>query len=425
LLSALPAKILDSDLVGAVCVLPTEEAEQVLRHLADAGLVLRLSSRPYFVVDPHRTPADQPQTADQEEPLRKWAEYYLAAATAAEQRLTPSHRSMPRTAQYISTAPAAMTGMSDVDLLDWLDHRSGELRSAVSAAHAAGWTDLTTQLADAMWPLLLRRRNTDLWLTVIGTHGLPAAQHEAARPGLSQEEAAVARRMVRRMLTTLGGGLRYVARLDDALQRYQEAFDSATADGHRRDQAQALDGIGAVHHSAGRPAQAIDPLTAALDIREVIGHSRGAALTRVRLGEVAADLGQYPQAVAHLLTARTGLLAEPDPYDAARALAILGHVHLLAGRLTEAEQHLTTALAEFDACGGSPWAARATEWLADVALERADTDAARALLAKARTLFADADRTSEVARVDQALQNLSAATTGAAQPPLSPPPTSA
>jgi tetratricopeptide (TPR) repeat protein len=332
---------------------------------------------------------------------------------------------MPRSPQYITSAPAAVTGMSDVDLLDWLDHRSGELRSAVSAAHALGWTDLTTQLADAMWPLLLRRRDTDLWLTVIGTHGLPAAQHEAARPGLSQEEAAVARRMVRRMLTTLGGGLRYAARLEEALRRYQEAFDSAAADGHRRDQAQALDGIGAVHHSAGRPTQAINPLTTALKIRDVIGYTRGAALTRVRLGEVAADLGQYPRAVDHLITARTALLAEPDPYDAARALAFLGHVHLLAGRLTEAEHHLTTALAEFDACGGSPWAARATEWLADVALERADTDTARALLAKARTLFADADRTSDVARVDLALQNLSAATTGPAQPPLSPPPTSA
>jgi tetratricopeptide (TPR) repeat protein len=298
---------------------------------------------------------------------------------------------MPRTPRYITSVPE-LEVLPDQDLLDWLDRRSADLQTAVAAVYTARRFDLTVQLVDALWPLLLRRRNTALWLTVVGAYGLPAAEKEAARTDLGEQQQAVARCMVRRMHTTLGGGLRDAGRLDEALEHYEQARHSALADDHLRDRAQALDGIGAVHQAAGRSQQALAPLDEALRIREEIRYSRGAALTRIRLGEAVTDLGRHREAVEYLLTARVALRQERDIYDAARALAFMGRTYLRAERWGEGDQHLVSALKEFDAAGAGLWAARTTEWRAEGAVQRGRSDAAKARYAKARALYAAAGR---------------------------------
>lgn len=413
-LGDLPAQVLDPHLAAAVCDLEATDAEQVMGELADAGRIVpspqrdgRNGTGAEYTLAQAREAAEPAPPAAREEPLRRWTEYLLAAATRAEQRLTPSHRTMPRTPRHVSDT-AAVTGLSDRDLLDWLQRRSIDFKSAIALAYSNRWYDMTVQVVDAMWPLLLRRRDLDLWVTVVGSYGLPAAKELAARPGLSPTEQAEAREMVRRMLTTLAGGLRNAGRIEEAQQRYQEALDGARADGHLRDQAQALNGLGGLHGQAGRHEEAVGLLVEALRIREEIGYTRGAALTRIRLGEIATDLDRHHQAIEYLVSARTVLLRldEPDPYDAARALALLGRVYLLAERFHQGENHMVNARIELEAAGALPWAARTFEWLADAARKQGHTGTARVRLTEARVLYARAHSPADLERVDQALVSL-------------------
>jgi tetratricopeptide (TPR) repeat protein len=414
-LRALPVRIeiLDPHLVSAICGLHLGDAGQVLRQLADAGLAepTRPASehaaaeyrlRPEAREEAAHSPIPE---ANSEELLRRWAEFYLAVATHAEARFTPAHRTMPRTPQHISAVPA-IEALPDGDLLDWLDRRSPDLQAAVAAVSAAGWSDVTVQLADALWPLLLRRSNSDLWLTVFGAYGLPAAENEAARTGVGDEERAVAGRMVRRMLTTLGAGLRDAGRAEEALSCFERARDSAVADDDPRDHAQALDGIGTFHQQAGHPDQALGPLGEALRIREEIGYSRGAALIRIRLGEALTALGRDSEALESFLTARRELLAVPDPFDAARALAFMGRLYLSAGHVSEGTEHLERAKEEFQAAGAGMWVARTTEWRAEAAVRGQSLGRARDLYRQARAQYTASGRDRDAARMDQRLASL-------------------
>lgn len=413
-LGTLPAQVVDAHLLAAVCDLEVPDAEQVLGELCAAGYASPLPQRAEHhgaagdhQMAPGRGTWGQEPPAVQQQALRRWMEYLLAAATHAEQHLTPSHRTMPRTPRYIPIDHApSVEGLSDQGVLDWLERRSQDLESAVAAACAVGWTDLAVQLPDAMWPLLLRRRNLDLWLTVIGDYGLPAARQEAGRSDLDAEAQAAAREMVRRMLTKLGDGLRSADRAGEARPYLNEALESARADGHLRDQSQALDGIGAIDRHAGLHDQAITALEEALRLREQIGYTRGAALTLIRLSEVATDEGRYDQAIDYLLHARSTLIAEPDPYDAARALALLGHVCLLAGRPHDAETHLLTARQEFEGRGSLPWAARTSEWLAEAAQYSGDVNRARDHLNDAHIMYSQTHNPDGIARVTAALGSL-------------------
>nr|WSX75830.1 tetratricopeptide repeat protein [Streptomyces sp. NBC_00899] len=403
-LCAVHARVVDAHQVAAVCELEVPDAQQVMEDLADAGYTSPLPQRTEhdaaadYELAPAPAASEPEPIAGQQQFQRRWIEYLLAAATHAEKQLTPSHRTMPRTPRYVSRAPS-VEGLSDQDLLDWLERRSHDLEQALAGARAAGWTDLAVQLADAMWPLLLRRRDLDLWLRVIRDHGLPAARDEALRPDLDAAGQAAAREMVRRMLTTLAGGLRTADRTDKARPYLREALAAARDDRNLRDQAQALDGLGAIDRQAGRYDHAIPALEEALQLRKQIGYTRGAALTRIRLSEVATDQGRYDQAIEHLRHARSTLLAEPDPHDAARALALLGHVYLLADRPQDAETHLRQARQEFQATGSLPWAARTSEWLANAAQYSGDVNSARDHLNDARICYFQSHSVDDLARV--------------------------
>jgi tetratricopeptide (TPR) repeat protein len=407
LLGTLPARTFDPDVVAAVCAVDRAEGTRLLEQLLAAELVQDQRSDDQreagaelecgfhdLVADLARQQADADPPAAREEARRRWVEWYLFTTTQAEGLLTPNHRSLLRSPIYVLDGRALFDGMPGPGVLAWLERRRGELLEAVRTAATAAWDDMTWQLTDAMWPLFLRGRHTEDWISVHEEYGLPAAERSGDP------------HVVRRMLTTLGGGLRDAGRYDQALIRYEQALASARQDAHRRDEAQALDGIGACHQQAGRPDQAVPPLLEALSIREEIGYDRGTGLTQIRLGEAFADQGELHQALDHLVKARIILLEIRDPYEAARALALLGRTHIRDGHVTAGEIHLRQAESEFAREGSHHWRARTLEWLGEAARDDNRPEEALGLFTASRELYATVSSPRDISRLDAALHGL-------------------
>lgn len=382
-----PLTVLNGPVAAAACAVGPEEGDRLLDDLAEVSLLEDLGPdgttglgryRFHDLVRAHagQLAAATEDPADRRETVRRVVDHYLAVATAAEELLTPSHRSLrrdyahpPRHRPPFDTAAGALA---------WLDAERFHLMAALRTAAEHGWDATAWQLADAMWPLFLRLRPYDLWVEAHEI-GRAAALRAGDRPGLS------------RMLTSGGVGLRNAGRSDEAVEWFAEAVRGARTDGDRKAEAQALHGLGQSHLLAGRLDRATGFLTEALALREAIGYRRGAAMTRICLADAALAAGRPRQALAPLAEARAELLAVADPYDAARALAFLGLALARAGtRHTggeDAETVLRQALDEFAAAGSVHWQGRVLEMLGETADLRGDPAAARDLYERSLALY--------------------------------------
>lgn len=411
LLGQLPGRILTPGLVAAVCATDHTRAGVLLTGFMAAGLVqdlrthqerdagLAVTCALYDAVaaNARRWAQDTESPADRETALRRWVEWYLLAATAAEGRLSPDHRTMPRTPRLIIAVPGPglFDQVSEQEVVEWLERHRSDLLVAIAAAHAAGWVDLAWQLTDATQPLWVRRRHLDDWISVHTLHGLPAAEQDG-QP-----------RAVRRMLTTLAAGLCSAGVHDQALARYQQAANLARSAGDQRDLARSLHGIGDAHHQGGhRDDAALPPLNQALTISEAIRDTHGAALTRILLGNIAAGRRDWFTAHTFLARARAGLLTAPDPYNAARALAFLGRARARCGYYDAGIGELEQAHHEFGETGAHHWSARTQEWRGEAARDQHRMEDARLWFTAARTRYAALHSLPDVKRLDEQLNGL-------------------
>ncbi|NUS12822.1 MAG: tetratricopeptide repeat protein, partial [Streptomyces sp.] len=368
-LGLLPMTGFGPDLAAAACDLPDDTARSLLDELVDASLLEELGPDRYRFHDLVRLHAAQRAVAEdpaaaRSDTVRRALDWYLWTATRARALLAPAHRRLRR--DYLRTPRGTAPFADAAEALGWLDAERLHLMAAVRTAAENGWDDTAWQIVDSMQPIWVRLRPADMWV-------------EAHRIGLAAATRAGRRGAAIRMLTTGGGGLCNAGRFDEAAQWFTRARDAAVEADDPRAQAQALHGLGQAHQFGGRPEAAADHYRRALELRETIGHTRGAALSRLSLGELAIDAGEPHEAVALLTRARADLLAVPDPYDAARALAFLGLAHAAAGAdgAALAERELLRAVDELEACGAVHWQARALEMLGTTAERRGDIRQAR------------------------------------------------
>ncbi|WP_312024644.1 tetratricopeptide repeat protein [Streptomyces sp. WAC 06783] len=409
LLSLPPLTVLTGPLVAAACAVPPSEADRLLDDLAEAHLLEDLGPddvtraarfRFHDLVRLHAAQCAQREetAAVRDRTVRRALEWYLATATAARALLSPTHRRLRRDYMFPARPPAfADAGAA----LRWFDTGRGELMAAVRTAADRGWHSVTWQLVDSLQPLFLRLRPYDLWI-------------EAHRLGLEAARRAGHPQGVSRMLTTGGSGLYNAGQLDEAVVWFTDALQDAKAREDRRAEAQALHGLAQSHRLAGRLPLAESLFAQALALREAIGHDRGAALSRLCLGDIALATDRPRQARSLLTRARTDLLAVPDPYDAARALAFLGrtHAHEAIGDHPTAERLLAQALEEFRATGSLHWQARVLEMLGQTAEDRGDAATARDRYGASLDRYATLSP-SDARRLKQRIRNL-------APPPATP-----
>ncbi|MFF2325294.1 MULTISPECIES: ATP-binding protein [unclassified Streptomyces] len=374
-LGVVPVTVFNGPIAAAACAVDPGQADRLLDALAETNLLEDLGPDHTSGLDRYRfhdlvrahagdLAARTEDARDRRETVRRFVDLYLATATAAEALLSPSHRTLARCYAFEPEQPPAFTDAAGA--LKWLDSERLHLMVALRTAAEQGWDATAWQLADAMWPLFLRLRPYDLWITAHEI-GLAAARRDGDREGES------------RMLTSGGTGLRNAGRHDEAITWFEEARDAARRDGDGKGEAQALHGLGQAHRLAGRLSQATHFFRRALVLRETIGHERGSALTRLCLGDVALADGRPEQALPLLVRARAQLLAVDDPYDAARALAHLARARARRddSEREQAERELLQSLREFEESGSVHWQGRVLEMLGDMAAEGGDPAGAR------------------------------------------------
>lgn len=386
-LGLLPSASYDTDMVVASTDGSAEQVADALETLTENSLLEEIGTGRYRFHDLVRQHARQrgereEGAAAQRRTVRRFVDWCLAVATAAEAILTPSHRTLARDFEYPPARPPVFD--DDVAALDWLKDHQSTLERTVRHCAMAGWDRACWQLVDALWPLFLRLRPAEWWIAA-HTLALASARRAGDRSGVA------------RMLTSGGAGLRNAGRHREAADWYAHALRQAEEDGDPRQQAQALNGLGNAYLASDELAEATASFLRALALREESGYRRGAALTRLCLGQTALAGADHEQAVTYFARAHSELVEERDTYDAARALAFLGQVNALRGERRTGMDQLRAAGEQFLTAGSSHWYARSLEMLGQACEHHGDARGAADCYRRARRIYtslspADADR---------------------------------
>lgn len=374
LLGRLPTPELDRRIAAAAGASTLDEADELLDALVEAHLLEDTGCDRYRFHDLIRLHAQQRATVpESDEALRRVGDWYLATVTEAEKLITPAQFTLERDDAAWPDLEPPFT--DEPGALAWLDRHRVNLMAVLRSADGRHWDTLVWQLVDAMWPLFLRLRYYDLWI-------------EAHERGLAAARRARHAEAERQMLNSGAIGLSAARRTDEAIAWYAASRDAARAAGDRRDEGQALLGLGAAHVEAGQHAEAEPYLEQAITAWKEVGYTRGIGLARIVLGEIELAAGEPSSAVAHFDCARTILVAVRDPHDAARALAFLGRARACAGEREQGTHQLRVALETFEQSGALHWQARTLDMLGRCAQDEGDTDAARDHYGRALALYA-------------------------------------
>ncbi|OKJ08375.1 hypothetical protein AMK19_19615 [Kitasatospora sp. CB01950] len=377
MLGQLPVLDFTPETAGAAVEVSLDEADGGLDALAGAHLLEERAGGRYRFHDLVRLHAGERGRAEDtpeqcEAAVRRVGEHYLAAATAAEALIMPSHRSLAR--DYHQPPLHAAEFEEEGEALGWFDRERDQLSAVLRDAARSRRYTLVWQLADAMQPMFIRLK----------PHAMQVESHAL---GLDAARKAGDRIAEQRLLTSGGQGLRSAGRIGESAQWYAQALVVARGNGDRRAEAQALTGLGHAHRILGEFDSARARFAQALVLREALGYRRGVGLIRIALGEVAVDVGDEAEAVRQLSAAIADLTSVDDPYEVCRARAIRGRAHTLAGRYEQAGAELETARAGFDTAGSTHWRARSTEWLGELALAQGESDLARERFTVAHELY--------------------------------------
>ncbi|MFD4634824.1 tetratricopeptide repeat protein [Streptomyces sp. NPDC058284] len=374
-LGLLPSDDVDPDMAAAACAIHEADAawrlevladEQLLEPLADGGHPARpVRYRMSTAAREHACDlaAQQDSEQDRRDVRRRLCVWMLQIATHIQFRLTPAQATLRRTTEE-PPAPVRLPFDDDAGALAWLDSHQHNLLGILRAAESAGWHDTLWRLTDAWWPHFHFRHPYTLW----------AAAHEM---GLSAARCANNPAAQRQLLASGAVGLAGASRWDAAVDWYTQLLAAARDSADVRDEGQAHLGLGRCHLQAGRPQEAKEQLAHAIARWQQCGYRRGIGLTLIVLGETALAQGMPDEALAWLERAWTLLLDVNEPYEAARALVLLGHAHILLGQSATGITEMETALEIITATGSIPWQVRTWELLA--AAHQAAGDCERAL----------------------------------------------
>lgn len=285
--------------------------------------------------------------------LRRYLDFYLASATEAERLIDPQHRTLARDYGADVVRPADLGGSPEA-ALDWLERELPNLMTALCQARVAGFPSVTWQLADALWPLFLRRKHYEQWRTA-HAEGLAAARTD----GDTVAEC--------RMLTSGGVGELDMAAPGRALDMFQEAARLFQESGDALGFARTLNYQGLALQRMGRYGEAAEWFERAVVELPARGDVRAGGLARLNLAEVSLTGSQFQVAYEEARAARDILTGQGDSYNAARAAVALGRANLARGQTDEAGLALTDAVSVLRGMAADYEAARAVTELVTLA----------------------------------------------------------
>ncbi|MFJ4562438.1 ATP-binding protein [Streptomyces caelestis] len=359
------------------------DATEPLERLHDASLLLDSGETRHRFHDLVRLHATRKATEDEPpqeraQAMRRIADHYLASATRAEEIIDPQHRTMAR--DY-GAGPVVVADVGDdaEAALDWLERELPSLMAVIRQARAAGFPTVGWQLADALWPLFLRRKFYDDW-NAAHREGLAAAKE------LGDTVAEC------RMLTSGGVGELGSGHHDRALAMFERAARLFMDRDDRLGHARTLNYRGLALQRLGRSDEAAELFQRAAAELPMHGDHRAGALARLNLADVALTAGHTEEAVHHARAAHTALLEAGDSYNAARATTVLGRAYLAGDRIDQAAEQLSSALVTLRGMAANYEMARAVGGLAEVSERRGLTRAAREQYREALELYSSVGR---------------------------------
>ncbi|MEV7868718.1 tetratricopeptide repeat protein [Streptomyces sp. NPDC088124] len=364
--------------VASALLTAEDDATESLEALHDASLLVDAAGdrhRFHDLVRLHATAKAGEDESPQERvrAMRRIADHYLASATRAEEIVDPQHRTMAR--DYgAGSVVVADVGSSSEAALDWLERELPNLMAVIRQARSAGFPTVCWQLADALWPLFLRRKFYDDWCAA-HREGLAAARDL----GDSAAEC--------RMLTSGGVGKLGSGNPGDALGMFERAAQLFLEQGDRLGHARTLNYCGLALHRLGRPDEAVELFLRAATELPLHGDKRAGGLAMLNLADVTLATGQAEEAIRQAGTAHTTLRGEGDTYNVARAAILLGRGYLALNRLDRAGELLSSALATLRGMAANYEMARALGSLAELSERRGQTRLARKRYREALDLY--------------------------------------
>ena len=375
-----PVLWFDLPMVAAVMNSTIEAAEEHLDALVDANLLEELDDgyRFHDLVRLHAAHCAETYAPSREsdEALGRLLDFLLAAATSAEELMTPTHRILSRDYRYEPVAPVPFSHAEEA--LRWLDRQRPNLMAVVRYCARRELHRVVWQLVDAMWPLFLRLRHTE--------DRLEAASLAVDAAHADGDEAAEAS-----LVLSLAAALLSHDRVAEAARCHSRAMDLYEALGDERGLAQACDGRAKIHALLGEWSDAEALFLRALDLRERVAYRRGVALTYQGLGRVAAARGELERAEELLRRSYEGLLNEGDRYDAAWSQALCAQVIADRGETGRAFRLLDGATVEMRVAGSVFGRAGLLEIDGRIRQRLGDEPAAMERYAQAAELFASSD----------------------------------
>jgi tetratricopeptide (TPR) repeat protein/transcriptional regulator with XRE-family HTH domain len=336
LLGLHPGPDFDPYAVAALAGMEAARAQRALEALANARLI-ELTGRHagvhrYGMHDLLRAYAIGLVEPDEERAaLRRLFDYYVAAASAAMDRLHPAeaHRR-----PAIEPAATPVPEIEDTDAArDWLDAERATLVSVAGYTAGHGWPTHTVLLAQVVYRY------------VLGGHNF------------------------------------------DALALHRHALDAAEAIGDQLGQAQALLGLGTIHFGLGRYADAIAHHKKADALFCRADDTLGRARVQTNLGMVEVAAGRYVKAAGHHRSALGLYRLAGDRIGEARALGNLGILDTRLHRYGDAARRHREALALFRELDDREGEATALHSLGDAEERLGDYDLATNHLQHALSLF--------------------------------------
>ena len=325
--------------LDAVAALADVEAGEAARHLSaltDIHLVQETGAERFRLHDLLRAYARERAVAEEGAPQRAAAvgrlvSWYLHTADGAARLLIPQRRALQLPDPPAGCRPLALADQQAA--LAWFNLERANLVSTIIQAgndgpHAECW-----QLAATASSYFMMAKHWADW----------RATSEA---GLAAARALGDRAAEAWMLSVLGAMLGAAGRLDEAVERLEQALAIRHQIGDRPGQVATLLNLGVAYWQLGRLDQGVDRLRRALRASRQAGDRYGEAMALNNLAEAELTLGHLDAAERDVQAALSLFRADSNTFGAGMALDTLGQIHQARGRigpaLTSFEESLLT-----------------------------------------------------------------------------------
>jgi DNA-binding SARP family transcriptional activator/tetratricopeptide (TPR) repeat protein len=395
LLGLAPGPDIGVPAVASLAGLPPALTRTLLRELEDAFLVGQHAPGRYRMHDlvglyaaerAHRHPAAYRTAA-----LRRWVDFHVHTAVAAEHLLEPHRPAGEPAGPAPGCRPQPLA--DDAAALAWFAQEHQQLLAAQQLATDQSWYEAVSHLAWTLDAFHWRRGHLHEDLAVWRT-GLAAAEHLADPAIQVRANGRLAHAYVR-----LGW-------YDDALRHGEQALALAERAGDLRGQAETGGLLAWTSSERGDEETALKYATTALHLLEDMDNPVWEARMRNDVGNHEARLGNYAVATAHCEAALAMAREHQDRPGQGNMLDTLGYVAHHTGEHARARDYYEQALAVYRDLGHTYQEAAMLGNLAEAHRDLGQLDAARAAWGRALELYRAQHRMADAERVRRELDTV-------------------